>query len=91
MSTFLEPLLSLFATKYNWVNPKKHLTSMHLICSKISGLSVSLHSILAFMATIIDCVLSSVPCLADFSAAPERTSIHAVWEEQTCDQVIVCL
>lgn len=25
MSTSLEPLLSLFATKYNWVNPKKTL------------------------------------------------------------------
>lgn len=45
---------------------------MHLICSNISGLVASLDSILAFIATMMECVLSSVPCLADFSAAPER-------------------
>jgi len=42
----------------------------HLIRSNISGLVDSLPSILFLMAATMEFVLSSVPCLADFSAAP---------------------
>lgn len=51
---------------------------MYLICSNISGAVASLDSILAFIATMMECVLSSVPCLADFSAAPSRINAHNV-------------
>ena len=41
--------------------------------SNMSGLVASLFSILFFIAaTIMECVLSSEPCLADFSAAPVK-------------------
>ena len=39
--------------------------------SKISGLSLTLAFILSFMATMMALALSSAPCLALFSAAPE--------------------
>ena len=39
--------------------------------SNISGLSLTLAFILSFMATMMALALSSAPCLALFSAAPE--------------------
>ena len=43
----------------------------YLVSSKISGLSLTLAFILSFMATMMALALSSAPCLALFSAAPE--------------------